>query len=306
MCVSPTYDGRVLTRTAGRRACLALAGATVLLAGLAVGGRPVPADESSAGFAAQFYSFVPAPTKLKTPSIGTPELWASEREKAHKAYNSGDFDAARQHLEQSAEEGDLIASWYLGNMYRLGQGVDVDNATALAHYETVAEAFAPDEPDRQVFNIMVDSLVRVADYYRLGDPDAGIEQQGRRAFDIYKVASTYGHPAAQYALGLMYFNGTAVTRNREQGVRWLILAARKRYPLAEAKLGDMYWTGDYVRKDRVRGLMWYMLAQESVRPEENPEIVDRFDMLMGDADTTVRTAAESMASTWSAKFPVPK
>lgn len=302
MCASPTFDAR--PALPGRTARAAAAAMAVVLAGFVAA--PAMAQDAGSGTSAQFHSFVPAPSRLSPPSIDAPDLWASERQKAYKAYSSGDFAAARRHLEQSAQDGDLIATWYLGNMYRLGQGVEVDNAKALARYEAVAAAFAPDEPDRQVFNIMVDSLVRVADYYRKGAEAAAIERDPRRAFDIYKIASTYGHPAAQYALGVMYFEGTGVRRNREQGVRWLTLAARKRFAPAEAMLGDMYWSGDYVRQDRTRGLMWYMLAQESVRPEQHPEIVDRFDVLMAGAEETERDAAETMAATWSSRFPVPK
>lgn len=302
MCALRTSDAR--PALAGRTARIAAAGMAVALAGLVAA--PATAQDDKGGRSAQFHSFVPAPTRIDPPNLEAPDLWASEREKAYEAYSAGDFAAAREHLEQSAENGDLIATWYLGNMYRLGQGVDVDNAKALARYEKVAAAFAPDEPNRQVFNIMIDSLVRVADYYRKGDETAAIERNPRRAFDIYKVASTYGHPAAQYALGVMYFDGTGVRRNREQGVRWLTLAARKRFAPAEAMLGDMYWSGDYVHQNRTRGLMWYMLAQESVRPEEHPEIVDRFDVLMAGAEKAERDAAKTMASSWSAKFPISK
>ena len=52
-------------------------------------------------------------------------------------------------------------------------------------------------------DIMVDALVRVADYYRTGSKEAGVNQNFDRANRIYRLAATYGHPASQYALGMV-------------------------------------------------------------------------------------------------------
>ncbi|WP_170984475.1 tetratricopeptide repeat protein [Rhodoligotrophos defluvii] len=254
--------------------------------------------------AAHFYSFIPASPKLTTKSL-VPPTWADERERASEAYQKGDFATALVNLKQASDDGDLIATLYLGHMYRLGQGVTADNKAALQYYERVAAAFNPDESDPKLRWASIDALVQVANYYRVGDKQAGIAPDPERALNIYKLASTYSHPAAQYALGLMYFKGEGTRRNREQAVRWLMLAARKRYAPAEALLGDMYWDGDYVRQDRIRALMWYILAQQSARPEENPEIFDRYEHLMKEASAAERTDAEGRAQDWAAKFPRP-
>ncbi|MGF7162679.1 hypothetical protein FHS85_004334 [Rhodoligotrophos appendicifer] len=249
-----------------------------------------------------FYSFVPAAPRLGTPSL-VPPVWADDREKARTAYQSGDFSKALTFLEDAADDGDLIATWYLGHMYRLGQGVKANDAKAFAYYQQVASAFDPDGADRQLLRVTIDALVRVGDYLRTGQTRAEIAADPQQAFNLYKVASTYGHPAAQYALGLMYFEGIGIKRNRDQAVRWLMLAARKRFAPAEALLGEMYWKGDYVHQDKVRGLMWYILARQSAQPEENPEIFDRYDHLMGEASATEQADAQGRALDWAAKFP---
>ena len=61
-----------------------------------------------------------------------------------------------------------------------------------------------------------------------------------------KIATAYGHPAAQYALGVMNIKGEGVKRNPQQGLKWLMAAARKRYAPAEAYLGELYWDGKIV------------------------------------------------------------
>lgn len=250
----------------------------------------------------QFYSFVPASPKLSSKNV-IPPTWADDREQARVAYQKGEFTEALKHLKEASDGGDLIATWYLGHMYRLGQGVKADNVLALEYYQQVAKAFSPDENDLQLMRVSIDSLVHVANYYRAGDAQAGIAPNPLQAFNIYRLASTYGHPAAQYALGLMYFRGEGVKANRDQAVRWLMLAARKRFAPAEALLGDMYWDGDYVRQDKIRALMWYILAQQSARPEENPEIFDRYDDMMNQSSSAERADAEGRAVDWASKFP---
>lgn len=299
MCVMRTCDGGLARPVVGRAMLAVLCGAGALLILTPQGVQANDLDDLTA----QFYSFVPAAPSLKGSAL-IPPIWADDREKARAAYRAGDFAAALKYLEDASEDGDLVATWYLGHMYRLGQGVPVDDAKALQYYEVVARAFNPDEGDNRIRRVVIDALVHVAGYYRTGDEVAGIKAWPERAFEIYKLASTYGHPAAQYALGLMYFEGVGVKRNRQQAMRWLMLAARKRFAPAEALLGEMYWQGEYVHRDRTRGLMWYMLAQESAQPEETPEIFDRFDRLMIEASDSERTEAETLAESWSAKFPV--
>lgn len=266
----------------------------------------VPAATATAGdlneLSSQFYSFVPASPKLSSPNV-IPPAWVNGREQARVAYQKGNFTEALKYLKEASDDGDLIATWYLGHMYRLGQGVEADKAVAFKYYREVANAFNPDENDAQLLRVAIDSLVHVADYYRKGDQAAELAPNPRRAFEIYRLASTYGHPAAQYALGLMYYRGEGVNANRDQAVRWLMLAARKRFAPAEALLGDMYWDGDFVRQDRIRALMWYILAHQSAKPEENPEIFDRYDHMMNEVSSDELADAMGRAEDWATKFP---
>jgi TPR repeat protein len=278
----------------------------MLFASLVVGGlspaAPVNAQES----VLDFFSILPAKPQLKTPEIGGAPVGPSdEMKQARQAYQSGDFASARGYLENASAKGDIVASWYLGHMYRLGRGVPASLSKAYHYYSVVAEAFTPDEPDPRRLRIMIDALVRVADIYRKGDPDEGIARNFPVAFQLYNTASSYGHPAAHHAEGLMILKGQGVKANPSKGLKWLILAAKKRYPPAEALLGDLYWKGEIVKRDRVRGLMWYTLASQSARPEENPEIFDRLTSMQGQASEEQRLTAEKRAAEWAEKYPLP-
>jgi hypothetical protein len=49
----------------------------------------------------------------------------------------------------------------------------------------------------------------------------------RRAFAHWELSAFWGHKIAQYNLGLMYFKGVGVGRDRARGLAWLTLAAER-------------------------------------------------------------------------------
>jgi TPR repeat protein len=252
-----------------------------------------------------FFSIVPAAPQLSQPKLKSLAPWAENMKKARLAYSKGNFENARIHLERASAEGNIVATWYLGHMYRLGRGVNADTAKAFHYYSIVAETFKPDEPDPRRLRITIDALVRVADIYRVGDKDASIAPDAKAAFRLYSTAASYGHPAAHYAQGLMALKGQGVKAAPEKALRWLFLAAKKRYAPAEALLGELYWSGEIVRQDRTRALMWYVLATQSARPEENPEIFDRYNHFAGELAQEQRLEADNRARLWAEKYPLP-
>ena len=268
MSATPIYDRRALG-LARFRSCAGAAFVAALV-WIPVLASPAFAADPISDFASDFYSYLPAAPDIKAPDFDFIPFWTDDLKKAKRAYKKGDFERARKFFESASEDGNIVADWYLGHMYRLGRGVPRDDAKAFSYFSRVADGFDADEPDKNRLRIMVDSLVRVADYYRTGSPAAGIPQDFEHAIRIYRLAATYNHPAAQCALGDMQLKGEGMRQNAEQGLRWLMTAARKRYPPAEAKLGDLYWTGEVVQRDRTRAIMWYILAQSTTRPGDAP------------------------------------
>jgi len=261
------------------------------------------ADDGS-GPLADFYSYLPAAPDLKIPDINIP-FWTDDLKKAKRAYRSGDYQRALKFFRRASDDGNIVADWYLGHMYRIGRGVGRNDAMAYSYYSRVADLYEPDEPDQNRLRITVDALVRIADYQRTGISSAGIKRAPMAAARAYlKVATAYGHPAALYALGVMNIRGEGVKANPQQGLKWLIAAARKRYAPAEAYLGELYWDGKLVRPDRTRALMWYMLARDSARAEENPDIFDRALQLEANVSDEERIEAEARAKVWDGQYPV--
>jgi len=277
----------------------------VILAILAILAMTAPlraADDE--GPIADFYSYLPAAPDLKLPDINIP-FWTDDLKKAKRAYRRGNYERAYRFFRRASEDGNIVADWYLGHMFANGRGVPRDDATAYTYYSRVAEHYDPDERNQNRLRITVDAMLRIADYQRQGVPNAGIRRNPYAAMRTYlKIATVYGHPAAQYALGVMSIEGQAVRKNPQQGFKWLIAAARKRYAPAEAYLGELYWEGKRVRGDRTRAVMWYLLARQSARPEENPEIYDRTLQLEANVSDDERIEAEARARVWDTRYPV--
>jgi hypothetical protein len=262
------------------------------------------AADDDEGPIADFYSYLPAAPELRLPDINIP-FWTDDLKKAKRAYKNGKYDRAVKLFRRASDDGNIVADWYLGHMYRQGRGVPQDDATAYSYYSRVADHYDPDEDDQNRLRIIVDSMVRIADYQRTGAVNAGLQPDPQLAARSYlKIATAYGHPAAQYALGVMTIKGQGVKKNPQQGLKWLIASARKRYAPAEAYLGELYWDGKLVRGDRTRAVMWYILARQSARPEENPEIFDRALQLEANVGQDELIEAEARAKVWDEQYPV--
>lgn len=260
-------------------------------------------DEDRAGF----FRYLPATPEIKLPKLNIVPFWTDDLKKARKAYNKGDYDRAMKFFSRESEGGNPVADWYLGHMYRLGQGVPASDAMAYSYYQRVAENFDPDEPDHQRLQIMVDSQIWIANYIRRGVPEAGMKPDPARAARVYlRLASTYGHPEASFALGVMNLKGEGMKKNPAQGLKWLTAAARKRHPEAQAYLGDLYWKGNAVKRDQVRALMWYSLAAETADPQEDPNIISRYNEISGELAEDERLEAQARARVWADQYPAAK
>jgi uncharacterized protein len=299
----PTCDGKVLRRH--NRPAVAL---WALLVGLvlyaALGLRPAQAaEEDQGGLLSGFHSYLPATPELKMPKLEIP-FWTDDLKKARNAYRDNNYSRALKYFRRASEDGSMVADWYLGHMYRLGRGVPRDDASAYSYYARVAEQYDASEENDNRLRIAVDSMIRLADYQRSGVESAGIPRNPKTAARTYlNMATQFGHPAAQYGLGVMNLRGEGMKQNPQQGLKWLIASARKRHAPAEAYLGELYWQGKYVQADRTRAVMWYMLAARSASHDENPEIFNRLKALESAATEDERLEAAARAKVWIDQYP---
>ncbi|MDE2446227.1 MAG: sel1 repeat family protein [Alphaproteobacteria bacterium] len=251
-----------------------------------------------------FFSML-RPPKIQLPDLGIVPFWSNDFKRARGAYLDGDYTQAVKYFRRASYDGNMVADWYLGNMYRLGQGVSLDRATAYSYYVRVAENYDPEEPDPTRLRVAVDAQLRVADYLRTGIRSAKLVANPQTAARTYlRIATSYGHPRALYCLGTMSIEGEGMAKNPSQGLKWLNAAVRKHSPDAAAYLAELYATGTLVKQDDTRALMWYIVAAKSATKTENPIVFSRLNELRLAANEETRIEAEARARVWIEQNPI--
>lgn len=272
----------------------------------------VPSHASAEGFFGGFLSFfgdapeihLPHPD-LHLPKLDLTPFWTNDLKQGRDAYAKGDYARAHGAFLRSSEDGNMVADWYLGHMYRLGRGVQLDPAISFSYFQRVSDQFNPDEQDPYRLRIMVDAKIRVADDLRSGIPGAKLKANPQAAARTYmQMATNYGHPRAFYGLAIMTIEGDGIKENPQQGLKWLNAAIRKHSAEAAAYMGELCAKGEIVPKDDTKALTWYFVAAQSARPDENPEIRDRLTELRFAATEETRIEAEARARVWNEQNPM--
>ncbi|HZX32188.1 MAG TPA: tetratricopeptide repeat protein, partial [Rhodocyclaceae bacterium] len=94
--------------------------------------------------------------------------------------------------------------------------------------------------------------------------DAPAERVKR--FNKQRQGAEAGDPAAQFALGSMYYQGIGVEANLAQAMDWWRKAAEAGNLDAQLELGHFYWRGlDGVQRDKAAGQAWFLKAAEQYR-----------------------------------------
>lgn len=81
-------------------------------------------------------------------------------------------------------------------------------------------------------------------------------------FGALLEAAKKGNADARLKVGVMYFEGEGVSKNKEEAARWLRLAAGQGNAEAQSKLGWMYMYGEGVQKNEAEAFRWTRSAAE--------------------------------------------
>jgi len=218
-----------------------------------------------------------------------------------EAYNAGDGRLAVERWTKAADRGHLVAQWNLARLYRSGDLIDADPIKALTYFRIVAEQTDPNRIRDQRNAIAVAAFVELADIYRAGEPLADIAPDAKRAFEMYKLAATlYGNARAQHRMGTMYLTGEGVRQHFGRAVRWLALAASKRYTPSFAALGEFFWQNRETATNRVQGLMWLSLARDNTERDDLRAVFsDRYEAAMIEANDEERQRAIALVQNWN-------
>ena len=144
-------------------------------------------------------------------SLGLAGLVLAEPfEDAMDAYERGDYAITIPLLRPMADQGNAIAQYVLGVIYKNGQGVPKDDAEAVWWFRKAAE---------QKYSEAQFSLG--SQYFR----GLGVTKDYVEAARWYRRAAEQGHAAAQALLGVMYGKGQGVPKDYVQAYMWLNLAS---------------------------------------------------------------------------------
>jgi TPR repeat protein len=126
------------------------------------------------------------------------------------ANNRGDYATALREWRPLAEQGDALAQYNLGVLYRKGRGVPQDDVQARQWY---ANAAAQGQAKAQ-FNL--------GTLYFNGE---GVAKDYQQALRWFRLAADQGEALAQTKIGIMYDDGQGVPQDIVQAYKWYSLAA---------------------------------------------------------------------------------
>jgi TPR repeat protein len=136
--------------------------------------------------------------------------WAADFDKGLAAAQSGDYATALREWTPLAEQGNVVAQYNLGQMYREGNGVPQDYKTMIKWYTLAAEqGYA-----KAQFNL--------GNMYNEGK---GVTQDYKTAVKWYTLAAEQGYAKAQSNLGFMYYHGEGILQDYIYAYMWWNIAA---------------------------------------------------------------------------------
>lgn len=183
----------------------------------------------------------PEPVKVAPSQI---RQWAR---KGRELYQQGDYAEAFKSFRLAAYSGDVQAQYWMGVMFREGQGTFTDYAKAMEWFQKAAEQ---------------------GSYYaenaigNLYDKGKGVEQDYAEAFRWYEKAAQQGYARAQFNVGNMYYTGQGVEKDYEKTFYWYQKSAEQKDMKGEYGLGILYDFGRGVPQDKEKAVEWYRKAAD--------------------------------------------
>ena len=97
---------------------------------------------------------------------------------------------------------------------------------------------------------------------------SGVTRDYKKARSWFEQAGKQNYADAEYNLGVMYGNGDGVARDSKKALTWFEKAAEHGHIGARYNLGMIYGQGIGTAKDLVRAAFWFELAGQDGSPED--------------------------------------
>ena len=119
---------------------------------------------------------------------------------------------------------------------------------------------------KYIVTVLLPTLILAVSQLAAQDFDKGLKAHDAGDYDTavreWEPLAEQGNVAAQYNLGLMYYNAQGLIQNSAEALKWYRLAAEQAHGDAQLNLGAMYRNGQGVPEDFVKAAKWYRLAAE--------------------------------------------
>lgn len=100
--------------------------------------------------------------------------------------------------------------------------------------------------------------------------------------ELLSYASREGDNGVQTFLGLCYYTGKGVNRDRKEAFKWFMKAAEQNHPKAQLYVGNCLANGIGVETpDKTEALKWYIKAAEQGEPVALYNVVTYYDKGIG-------------------------
>jgi TPR repeat protein len=196
-------------------------------------------------------------------------------DKGVRYYAEHNYVEAFQWFLKNAEQGNAVAQYRLGDMYRTGRGITQNYTEALKWHRLSAKKHNSDAQNSIGFAYQRGLGVK-QDYYEAvrwfrksaeqQNADAQnnlgfMYQHGydgdREAVQWFRLSAEQGNAVAQFNLGYMYEQGRGITQDYCEAVQWYCRSAEQQNAYAQRRLGYMYENGFGVPQDKHTALEWY-------------------------------------------------
>ena len=175
-----------------------------------------------------------------------------------RAVKNGDYATALKEFLPLAQQGDAIAQYNLGTLYRDGHGVVKDYKEAVRWFRLAGEqSYSPGQSSRRF--AIANAQYSLGNAYAQG---LGVPHDDHEAARWYRQAAEHGALIAQYNLGISYRDGKGVPRDYKEAARWFRAAAESGDEFAESDFGILYQNGQGVPQNYMEAARLYRLAAE--------------------------------------------
>lgn len=169
-----------------------------------------------------------------------------------RAYKRGDYAGALMEFRALANQGNAIAQFFVGSMYRDGEGLAANPEEAARWIRLAAERG------------MADAQFALGVMYEDGE---GVRQDSAAAVHWYRSAARRGCASAQFNLGDCFHQGRGIEPSETRASWWIGLAASQGDPNAQLNLGIRYLNGIGVAKNEREAHLWFNLAVARGSPD---------------------------------------